>query len=828
MTPRFLLRLLAAASRAPRPDDGPEARSGAHAARHRTRSRAALALLAVLAALPAARVVPVSASMDIANNGPVLDAGRFTMRVTNIGVLGNAFFNKGLSFDPSFEFPKGSGHECLEHAELWVAATREDGRSSVSGGPVFEWRPTLDSADVVKVRFAGDRGTRATFDDDGDKAIDEEFLDTQDNDGDGEVDEDLRFPAQQSAATSFTDDQRESVEFAYENGERHEPLHLTVKQEAHAWSMPGYDKIAAIHYTVTNHGTERLRDLRFGVFANLDSRERTGGSGHLDDAVTMLGDTVTINEGVSVLQTFFIKPCFTTLSGEFAAVHDANPRSQSPWTALIGVSHTTDPLALLNNFAYTGQREANAAARAPRRDTAFTTYVFSHSLPPRQGGPPSLDADRLAALRGEFATAPLEEPRDYSVLLSCGPFPRLDPGESLEFAVAFIAGENRDSLIAAAQSARLAYRGTRLNLVPDATPSPSHTVGQGGVNGHEICYKPPPGIEFSNDPHCTQKFYVDPAYIPPPALPPGGSAEEQYTSDMTCIWTDMDCDACTGLDGRETTFPWHVQAPAPPQPKFRSIPGDRSVTVEWDNLPEILASASVMPGAPWSFWGYRVYRLDQWERESLLPPSTRWQQLASFAVDTTLGASPLSDVLDASVESDSIAYERPHYPVGRYKFTDQRVLNGFDYHYVVTALAQRQITISGTTRTELIESPFRAVFSGIVRPRTEAGVSYRDGRVWVVPNPFREKAPWERQPVPGDAFTRHVDFMGLPRAISKIRIYTLAGDLVQTLTHDGSTGDGQRAWDLISRNGQDIESGVYLFTVEWPEGKQTGKFVIIR
>jgi hypothetical protein len=433
------------------------------------RRRAACALLASLAVLAAARVSPVWAVMDIANNGPVLDAGRFSMRITNIGVIGNAFFNKGLSYDPSFEFPKGSGHECLEHAELWVGATHQDGSTSVSGGPVFEFRPTLDSADVVAVRFAGDRGTRATFDDDGDGQIDEEFLDGRDNDGDGEVDEDLRFPAQQSAATSFTDDQKESVEFAYENGERHVPMHLTVKQEAHAWSLPGFDKVAAVHYTVTNHGTEPLREVRLGVYANLDSRERTGGSGHLDDVVTMVRDSVTLNDGVSVLASVFIKPCFTTLKGEWAAVHDASPSSRAPWTALVGVSHTTDPLGYLNNFAFTGQREAAAKARAPRKDTTFTTSVFSPSLPPRQGGPPSLDADRMAALRGEYATAPLDEARDYSVLVSCGPFPRLDPGQSLEFAVAFIAGENRDSLVAAAQSARIAWRGTRLNLMPDRT-----------------------------------------------------------------------------------------------------------------------------------------------------------------------------------------------------------------------------------------------------------------------------------------------------------------------------------------------------------------------
>jgi hypothetical protein len=181
------------------------------------------------------------AALDIKDNGPVLDAGRFAMRITNIGVIGNAYFNTGLSFDPSFEFPKGSGHECLEHAELWVGATREDGTVGVSGSPMLEWRPTPDSNDVVLRRYAGDRGTRATFDDDGDGKVDEEILDGIDNDGDGEIDEDVRFPAQELAACNYTDDTKEAIEFGYPNGERHVPLGLSVHQEAYAWAIPGYD-----------------------------------------------------------------------------------------------------------------------------------------------------------------------------------------------------------------------------------------------------------------------------------------------------------------------------------------------------------------------------------------------------------------------------------------------------------------------------------------------------------------------------------------------------------------------------------------------------------
>ena len=40
--------------------------------------------------------------------------------------------------------------------------------------------------------------------------------------------------------------------------------------------------------------------------------------------------------------------------------------------------------------------------------------------------------------------------------------------------------------------------------------------------------------------------------------------------------------------------------------------------------------------------------------------------------------------------------------------------------------------------------------------------------------------------------------------------------------------DGQASWNLISRNGQEVVSGIYLFTVRGGAGTQQGKFVIIR
>jgi hypothetical protein len=102
-----------------------------------------------------------------------------------------------------------------------------------------------------------------------------------------------------------------------------------------------------------------------------------------------------------------------------------------------------------------------------------------------------------------------------------------------------------------------------------------------------------------------------------------------------------------------------------------------------------------------------------------------------------------------------------------------------------------------------------------------------------VPNPVTKEsmAPWLLGPTNSDPSGEKLEFRNLPRCVSTVRVYTLAGDLVMTLTHDGSGGDGSLAWNLISRNGQNITSGVYIFSVEPQDrafARTVGKFVVIR
>jgi hypothetical protein len=100
--------------------------------------------------------------------------------------------------------------------------------------------------------------------------------------------------------------------------------------------------------------------------------------------------------------------------------------------------------------------------------------------------------------------------------------------------------------------------------------------------------------------------------------------------------------------------------------------------------------------------------------------------------------------------------------------------------------------------------------------------------VTVVPNPYRGSADWDLIPSDKDPTGTKIAFRNLPKSLSTIRIFTLSGDLVQEAQHDGRQGDGTYFWNLISRNGQNVVSGIYLYMVDSGSQICRGRFVIIR
>ena len=105
--------------------------------------------------------------------------------------------------------------------------------------------------------------------------------------------------------------------------------------------------------------------------------------------------------------------------------------------------------------------------------------------------------------------------------------------------------------------------------------------------------------------------------------------------------------------------------------------------------------------------------------------------------------------------------------------------------------------------------------------------------VAVVPNPYVAHSDFSET-----SYCRRLQFIRLPEEY-KITIYTITGELVDSMDHDddnecNSRNDGGwHWWDLRTLNNQEVSPGLYIYTVEGADdnGKKTkhvGKFAVIR
>jgi len=195
----------------------------------------------------------------------------------------------------------------------------------------------------------------------------------------------------------------------------------------------------------------------------------------------------------------------------------------------------------------------------------------------------------------------------------------------------------------------------------------------------------------------------------------------------------------------------------------------------------------------------------------------------------------LEEILDSTlvvtIDGDSVA-------VNYYSFTISGLSSATGTYFAVTSFD------FGDPQTDLssLESA-QSINSNLVYPidKTEP--------INVYPNPYKitdtqeyidmgyedpNNEGWDEQ-------DRRIWFSNLPdeyRAF--IRIWTLDGDLVRILNYDPTEFIGNPSgiiyWDLVSRNGQAVVSGLYLYSIEFvPVNNSTanrdseiGKFVIIK
>jgi hypothetical protein len=835
-------------------------------------------------------------------NGPgrISTVGNVWLKTTNIGVMGNPF--PANSSDPSAQWPGPSGSEFLFYWGLWVGAKNPEAQDPALVRRVSqntEWRPpSLAPEDRIYQSYDGQVGGQRDFDDDHDHRIDEEFYNGKDDDNDGAIDEDYAAISQQMYTCELRDDTDQAVNANF--AEKHVPFGLLVRQTTYAFAVPGSNDFTAVNYDIFNQSGHSLDSVFVGFVVDQDVGPTSLDRYFADDLPEPRVPQGDYFEQLTSLDKNYdplLCPSDTIHVRGFSMTDDDGDLGKTTAASsflLLGM--TTDPTGL----------------KGPRR-VGFRMYrAYLPGTPFVQGGGPTVDLERFQTLAFGLngATIPVgidantgliseERPdestkTDYFSICSIGPYLDWQPDAKISVQVALAVQrcdyakpatdqatgganpERYSAMIANALEAQKTFRGKYI-IPPDGTPTPD-------ARGRETGLIAPPGEQY-NFADCRDNE---------------GGEPREVDDDETPTWFDLDCDYCTGVQGYLLKN-WLAAAP-PPNPDLRLTPGDRKVTLEWDNLSEITPDPS---SGLIDFKAYRIWKASNFTRPvgSSGPSEELWALLAEFKFFDYL--TPLQDSLDtdndgirdslrltypvllntqtnerlfpvdippckvhttltggtcppaSTAEGDTAYYDGPRkyqirpgveatephyktaiYPIGRYRYDDPNVLNGFVYFYSVTgkdSTGSRDVFGGRGTLAEQ-EGRRSAVESNGVTPQSAAVASA--GEIYVVPNPYRGNAQWDLTPNAADPTGTHVDFFNMPAGQWTLRIFTISGDLVQTIRSDDlqtngkpqkeNESDGQASWNLISRNGQDVVSGIYMFSVESDSGSSRGKFVIIR
>lgn len=783
----------------------------------------------------------------VVDGSGIHNIGNLQMNVTNWGAFGSYPGSNWPTRDfPSAQWPANSGVEYLYIAGLWVGA-RLNGIPVVSTAAYeFEFQPDpFDTLAKIYETAEGDpRGSRLPSppDDDRDGRADEDWLNGYDDDGDGLVDEDFTAIGKQMFSCWFTDDRPAAVQRFPE----HTPLHLMVRQESYQWEDERYYDFIGVEYKIENNGYNMLEEVYIGFFADGDCGKRGSGPFYYDDATALWEGEVCARRGSKEIPI--------RVSIAYFYDEDGDSGDTPGYFGVLFLGHDVDPLG-----------------RTAPRSVGITSYQnFSGSDSYENGGDPTNDEQRYSLMSKGRKDRNATDPADYRMLMAVGPFEALPPESTMVLQVAFVCGEGLEGMKENAAAAALVYKGNWFDV--DDSPLT-------GVDGRETpIYGPVEAVVVDS---CADSQEIDSAtrgeivWI-------NADCREEIAS-----WNNTNCsrsgmtfkDYQTGVDGRETRVSW-LGGSAPPPPHLRVVPGHNHVSLFWDDFSEVTPDVSTLE---LDFEGFRVWRADGWDRPvgtTVLsgPERKLWHLLEERDLVNGVGPDvdfkrpfaqggwayePLAymeekdQLLEFFKESlryfpmdavpcppgltdeqcdtlEALARYELGFEGGRryYRYIDRNIHDGMHYFYSV--VAYDHFSVNGVPfRPDYYGDPMsNFVYITAVSDAQESD-QYDRREVYVVPNPATAESmePWRLEPNMSDPTGIKVEFRNLPKCRSTVRIYTVAGDLVEILHHDGRSGGGTLVWELVSRNGQDVTSGIYLFSVEAENAdfaRSIGKFVVIR
>ena len=355
---------------------------------------------------------------------------------------------------------------------------------------------------------------------------------------------------------------------------------------------------------------------------------------------------------------------------------------------------------------------------------------------------------------------------------------------------------------------------------------------------------------------------------------------------MTIVWTEAGGYRLTGVQNAIAAARWAFEngyrVPAPPPVPVMSVENTNNATlkVRWDDRAE----------SDTGFTEYRIYRSTtshkvEWLTGGMRGLEAYWRSPAPGPVPDTLlePVNPSFKAFDfvagrmgeaaswgpyqlvAVIPKSDLTSRRDMSASGmKYFWEDRSADPGYAYWYTVAARATRHADLGPSYGgwnprvTSVIETGnvnrngAEGLWQGIYpfadlsplfpatpegRGRVGAGIVFTSKvadprelatglvRVSVRPNPYKQKATWDSRTNPMD---HRIMFLNLP-AVATITVLDVSGQTMARLDFrapDGQTGS--MSWNLISKDGYELASGLYIYVVEYEGGRQHGYFSILR
>jgi len=303
---------------------------------------------------------------------------------------------------------------------------------------------------------------------------------------------------------------------------------------------------------------------------------------------------------------------------------------------------------------------------------------------------------------------------------------------------------------------------------------------------------------------------------------------------------------------------------------------NKSTTLEWDAAAEADAQ----------FAGYKIWKSSQYKRKSWLeegmrivdryqeqmtpgpipsdlkkPVNPKFDAFAAVNATTLQGKYQPDtwgtyDLVKTISKAELAAYKISTTTGYTYKFEDKDVVLGFSYWYYISAYKEGSYTGPGNQTTTRIEThstnrngasglwnktyPF--AFANVNFPLSTDAAAYQAmGAVQVVnsalaapnvvdnvgvrPNPYKRAALHDNR---SQVYDHKLLFYNLPSPC-KITIVDVAGQIIDEINFSSSNANvGSTFWDMFSKDGIEVASGLYIYVVESGTQKKIGHFAILR